>query len=139
MPCFWLSYIQGGHRPATDSGTSCSWAYFNAKTSMTKLCIANSFWVISNTVINQSQRRIQIFKFKGTARLARNLKIWILLCDWLICIANNSKLFAIQSFVIEVFALKYAQLPEVPGSVAGRCPPCIIHVYHKPYYIFNYV
>ena len=38
---------------------------------------------------------------------------------------SSISLFAIQSFVIEVFALKYAQLPEVPGSVAGRCPPCI--------------
>ena len=37
-----VMYIQGGHRPATDPGTSGSWAYFNAKTSMTKLCIANS-------------------------------------------------------------------------------------------------
>ena len=37
-----IHIIQGDSCPATDPGTSGSWAYFNAKTSMTKLCFSNS-------------------------------------------------------------------------------------------------
>ena len=54
------------------------------------------------------------FNCPNAHALPTSLEIRILVSDRLNYIVNNSKkLFAIQSFVIEVFTLKCAQLPEV--------------------------